>query len=504
MKKSIVTIHFILFYLIATGQILLPKKVEDALSKTSNKYELEKVLVKYSNPKDSLKFKAACFLIVNLDAHTTENYYWADSLDQRLSFDELAYSNFDASINAFETLKKEKGKLHPVPTISNDLDSIKADFLIENIEQAFSVWNPSQYDFTTFCEYILPYRIDVEPLQNWRLNYHQKFSQTIDNQQNKFLKDKVKTLADSLNKWFVCTYKIEKRNEPLPRLGAMQLLHRKKGGCEDEAALTAFALRSVGIPATTDIVPYWATSTGGHTLNNAFDSQNKPFHFDVLSLDSIKDFVREPAKVLRMTFSKQENALANQIPIDEIPPYGMLRSKTYIDVTHEYWATQDVACKIYAKKAFNKIIYASIWNGGKWRPAWWGKATNDVVTFTNLCKGTVFLPQIYENEKLTTAGYPIVLGYHKIVELKPDTTTKRSISIKEQAKYLKFREGKKYKLQYYDRGWKEIAEKIVLPNATELLFENVPKNALLLLVPEYSEKKERPFVITDEGERIWW
>jgi hypothetical protein len=142
-------------------------------------------------------------------------------------------------------------------------------------------------------------------------------------------------------------------------------------------------------------------------------------------------------------------------------------------------------------------------NGGKWKPAWWGKAQKDSVTFTNLCKGAVFLAQIYENGKLIPVGYPVVSGYNKIVELKPETVT-RSITIKEQERYLKFRVGKTYKLMYYDKGWKTIAEQTAKEDTKELIFDNVPKNALLLLAPNYGEKKERPFVITDEGERLWW
>jgi hypothetical protein len=32
----------------------------------------------------------------------------------------------------------------------------------------------------------------------------------------------------------------------------------------------------------------------------------------------------------------------------------------------------------------------------------------------------------------------------------------------------------------------------------------VPANALLLLIPEYSQRKERPFIMLDNGERVWW
>jgi hypothetical protein len=493
---------FISFFLLQIAICNAQKNIQTIVNQSKNKEELTKVLAHFSKPEDALKYKAACFLIENMSSHDAYNFYWTDSLNQKIEFDELAYSDLTSSINAFDALKTKHGKVHPTPTILNDVENIKADFLIDNIEQAFKVWQPQQYDFKTFCEYILPYRASIEPLQQWREKYNQKYAQLFDNQSNT-IQEKIKTIAEENNKWFLCTYNIENRSEPLPRLGAMQLLHRKKGTCEDVAALTALTLRSIGIPATTDIVPLWATSTGGHTLNSTFDDKGKAIHFDVLSMDSLKEFVREPAKVFRTTFSIQENTLANQVAQEETPAFGLLQSKNYLDVTHEYWQTRDLHCKIYPPKAYDKVIYACVLNGGKWKPAWWGKAQKDSVTFTNLCKGAVFLPQIYENGKLIPVGYPVVSGYNKIVELKPETVT-RSVTIKEQERYLKFRVGKTYKLMYYDKGWKTIAEQTATENTKELIFDNVPKNALLLLAPNQSEKKERPFVITDEGERLWW
>lgn len=39
---------------------------------------------------------------------------------------------------------------------------------------------------------------------------------------------------------------------------------------------------------------------------------------------------------------------------------------------------------------------------------------------------------------------------------------------------------------------------------TELVFENIPSDALLLLLPEYTQGKERPFIFTETGERQWF
>lgn len=81
---------------------------------------------------------------------------------------------------------------------------------------------------------------------------------------------------------------------------------------------------------------------------------------------------------------------------------------------------------------------------------------------------------------------------------------KRVITINQEDKYLNFRSGKNYRLFYWDNKWTLIGQQRALNNANKMLFMNVPKNALLLLLPEYSEKKERPFIITDNNERVWF
>lgn len=91
-----------------------------------------------------------------------------------------------------------------------------------------------------------------------------------------------------------------------------------------------------------------------------------------------------------------------------------------------------------------------------------------------------------------------------MLELKPDTLATRTIRLTELPGYLKFRAGAKYMLAYYDHKWKTISIKKAGANTKELIFGNVPSNALLILMPNYGEKKERPFIITDAGVRIWW
>jgi hypothetical protein len=135
---------------------------------------LEKAIEHFRKAGDTLKLKAIYFLVSNMDNYCSADYYWADSLNRHVSFNELSYPTLDASLKAFEALKKQTPGLHPVTIKYRDIDSIKADFLISDIENAFEIWKKPQskgFSFNMFCEYILPYRISIEPLQDWRSTY---------------------------------------------------------------------------------------------------------------------------------------------------------------------------------------------------------------------------------------------------------------------------------------------------------------------------------------------
>ena len=77
-------------------------------------------------------------------------------------------------------------------------------------------------------------------------------------------------------------------------------------------------------------------------------------------------------------------------------------------------------------------------------------------------------------------------------------------AIKEQDYYLKFRPQKEYELFYWDKNWVSLGKQVTGIETRELMFRDVPMNALLRLIPEYSEQKERPFIILADGTRYWW
>lgn len=470
----------------------------------NQKAQIPKVIIKeiteFSLNDNTLEYLE--FISENINNHYSRNYYWLDSCQLKVDFNELEYSDFSSSVDAFNAIKKSKGELIPITFDLGDAEIITKEILNSSIKQSqnFTSLNPDNQRIIK--DYLLPYRITDEPLTDWRNVYNERFKVFQDAENEK--ENTVSNIIEDINTWFICTYGIEKRQDPINHLSALQLLHRKKGGCEDVANLMVFALRSIGIPSSVDVIPLWGTTQGGHVLNSYFDDDCNAVHFDALSYDSPLPFKleREPAKVLRLTYSEKKETLASNLTKSEIPNVGLLRSKNYIDVTNEYWPTANISFEL--NKDYNgEYVYASVFNGMSWKPVWYSKVKDNVATFQNMTKGVVYISQSFQNKKPVTISNPKVFISDKIITLEPEEET-HNISITEMPGYLKFRTGKGYTLYYFDKKWIKHSRKIHKDSTSRLIYKNVPKNSLLILRPEYSKGKERPFSIQDDGTRLWW
>ena len=161
------------------AQAQYPASVEAVLKKAgNNRIELEKAIQYCDKSGDSLKLKAIYFLIANMDIHSSSDYYWEDAAGKKIAYSELDYPDFDQAKTAFEVIKEKNPGLKPKAIIYKDIETITGDYLIQNLEKAFVAWRSSALkttSFADFCEYILPYRVSVEPLQDWRTVYTEKF-----------------------------------------------------------------------------------------------------------------------------------------------------------------------------------------------------------------------------------------------------------------------------------------------------------------------------------------
>lgn len=507
---------FLLFVIMLLSvNLALSQKYTDninrVLSLTENKDEIKKALDYFYKTGDKVKIAAINFIVENIAIHKSKNYYWADLTGKKVPFNELGYSDFKSAIEGFEQLKQKYGKLYPVTYSYNDMDSIKANMLINTVELSISEYEKRfgklNLNDSLFLEYVLPYRTSIEPIQDWREVYSRVFKGVIANG-NAPIDSQVLGIGKNIKTWFTNTYKIESREDPLPRLGALQLLLRKKGACEDIADLAAFIARSQGYPAAVDYIPGWGTASGVHFLNYIYFTSSVKSHYDAADGYILDTLAREPSKVLRTTFSIQKSSLAYQLQDDTLQiPDNFLRLQNYKDVTNEYWKTSDVPVELFTSKNANtRAAYLCVWNTANWRPIWYSILDNNSqkTVFSNMTKGVAYLPVYYYNRKTQPAGWPVINDNSGTYTLQPDTLKRRNIRITEEPKYLAFRTGKKYRLFYWNNRWVPLGDRVPDQNTKELTYDEVPRNALLILIPEYTQGKERPFIVDETGKRLWF
>ncbi len=502
--KLFYTLLLSLICITAAFSATYPANVQNVLQKAGqNRPELEKVLKHYRN--DSLKFKAVCFLIGNMDIHVARTYYWADSLNNKVPFDELGYPDYETAVKSFNAMSA-KTKLHPVQVKVPDVECMTAKYLIRNIDQAFKLWQKpwaQNLTFEQFCEYLLPYRIATESMQDWRLKYDSVFCNLSDRYTALSLKQAVTKFNNNLAGWFFNSGELER----LPEIfsGPLNLLFRKQGACPNMVLVTAYMLRSQGIPCAIDFTPAWATSTGAHYWDVSFNEVGDELPFDG-AVQGPNQFImkREPSKVLRMTYSRQPESLAMQFP-DETIPDNFLRLTNYTDVTHNYWKVFDLKARLFPKYLKRKISLVSVFNGFSWRPVFWGRNKAGYSIYQEMSCGVVYLPLVMQDHKTMPAGYPVLLQSDgSCLELRINKQKRISIRIDEKVDYLKYRQGKKYTLFYWDDQWKKMETKMI-DEGKFLAFDHVPSNTLYLLVPEYSQHKERPFTVdASSGGMSWW
>ncbi|WP_010178993.1 transglutaminase domain-containing protein [Aquimarina agarilytica] len=480
-----------------------------------NKMELQKVLDHYKNAGDPQKYEAAVFLIKHMPIHYSQACRWYNTYEEDTNFEDIDYPDFDTALEAFGKLT-DSIKVHPRQVITKDIYVMKADFLIQNIDLAFKMWrtNPwaSNYDFTTFCEYILPYRSLIEPLQTWRADYSDAFFEKARLAKNK--KDPMEVLGLLMDEMKIDFKFIFNRKEPIMALGPKQLTLRNQGTCTDYANLAIYASRSVGLPVTFDYTPHHAASSNRHFWNSIIDSTGNHLAFDGYHYaTNIAPTRKRIGKVIRTTYSIQEGALANQIPENEIPP-GFMRTKNYIDVTAEYVPVSTVNYTFSTKTVANHA-YLNVFNKFKWKPTQWSRLDkNGNASFTNMGRNIVYLPSIFKDNVFILERFPILNNADGTTTLlAPNfkdtfdcTLTRDNEIVNNNEDYNPFfiEDEKHYQLRYWDGEWKPLGDFVSSVN-NRVNFKNVPKNALFMMVAqEEIDGFERVFTIDPKTHSITW
>ncbi len=492
-----------------------PPGVDQALRAAGdNRVELEKVIEHFTVEGDSLKLEAAYFLIANMEGHSYVTYMLHDTNDVEIDFNVLDYADYDELVVAADSLEDVRGTIdYKKKDTYEDLEQIKADFLINQIDLAFESWRGRLWSgylsFEQFCEFVLPYRGSNEPLEDWRESFMEKYAHIPIHMDDP--SDPVEA-ARLINEDILTYFGFDPRYYYHPTdQGLSEMLTSGLGRCEDMTNITIYAMRANGLAVTSDYTPHWADQGNNHAWNAILIPGGKVVAFmGAESSPGEYNLTGKAAKVYRKTFGQQPgNLIFQDRKQDSVPRW--LKGKSYADVTAEYMPTVSPTLALAEEVPDSvDVAYVCVFNSGDWKAIDWARVDDDKVTFKDLGTDVVLLPALYLNKEIVPYGPPFVLSDEPTSRMfLADENSKITVHLNSISGRKKVPEGKQsaltsgteYTLSYWADGWQEIGRSVATDQP--MVFDNVPAGGLYWLTAEDSDREERVFSIEDNTQ-IWW
>lgn len=462
-----------------------PPKVYNTLQIAGeNSKELKKVLDYYFLvDKNPLKFKAACFLISNMQNRGSKkklgnipviiksSYHYLDSLIrltyfQRSSgklFEVTEYLNFQLDTNDFlpseeiidSLLNWQFGNNQEIKSLKNttklfwkksdsirdrlldsidlitstdgfflDAKQIKSEWLIRHIENAFKMWDISPFaknmSFNEFAETLLSYRA-VDEAVDWDLN-----SDSCSNIFGDILRIGDNDLAQSirnLNFYIYAADCLEDNGRNLGYLGFYDLLQFYKFDCDRHSEWTVRILNACGIPAYLDFTSGFFVRDKMHFGVSVRDSKGKYHHFTP-KWQQIDDTAHSKlfSKVFRKTVSPQASSpVSLKMENEDVP---LIFSDAHIkDVTDDFHKVSDIIIKCDTIPRDLNLGYVAIFTPNGWKPVGWGVVNRKKKTleFKKIPVDAMYTAGFYINSQFITYSQPFFLNNEgNIFFIKPD------------------------------------------------------------------------------------
>ena len=421
-KYNLVFIMFI--SILFSGCVTKFDRLEYALEFAGeNRRELEKVLEYYRS--DSLKYRAACFLIENMPRWYAYDGWQLDTLEV------LIRKNGKGNLSKEDKARWGGFDYH---TLNKVYDSkvITSEFLIENINMAFQEWEKRPWNkslsFEDFCDLILPYRIGNERLSNWRSLYNAYYGSLLDSvYTGSDVLLACKCINDELNRQ---GYKYNAEWN-VPHYRADYLFETRIGYCREVSDLIQYAMRSCGIPVAADFMPYSPDYRYSHEWNVVRDTTGMYIQFGFGRLDPIRgkitDDGRKKGKVYRYCYALQNEreVLRNNFGWN----IGGAEGLYWKDVTSEYFGRNQTVVNVFATD--KPLVGLSVFSTNGWQVIGEGvyKSSGKAV-FDNIEPSIIYVP-ISLDRGAKPVGYPFMLDRDgHVEEFIPDTIKTEKVILK--------------------------------------------------------------------------
>jgi hypothetical protein len=390
------------------------ERLTKALSEAQdNRGEMEKVLEHYKkNPSDSLKYKAAVFLIENMPHR--RSYKSLTGFEN--AFESMR--NYPMSDTRKEIFRKIFDSLSQkvslkAPELIVDIQFLTSSYLIENIELSFESWNKlpenKRASFEEFCQYVLPYKSANEPIEkNTRQRLIQKYSWVYKELQNN---TSLKKIVDSIAGEFGHS-SITNMQDYYPQpLSISQVEATKVGTCDDGVNYIVNVFRSLGIICAKEMIPHWGNhySLGHSWIYVKYGSEQ--YATDVQGGVDLKTQYQGESipKVYRERYSPQ----------DQYAFYAFSQ-----DVTTQYTPTVKVNIANVFQSENAKPLLCVFDADNTWRAVCKGRYDHQHYTFDAVGINVLYIIGIQNKTLITPVNYPFYIDKKKqIHHFKPLKST---------------------------------------------------------------------------------
>lgn len=359
-----------------------------------------RLILNYKTPEDSLKLLAAYYLLNNLDNNYSVIRFLTDSAENDICINTDSFLNYTEIKNYIDSLEQYTGNLkYTTDSIWLDLQNIDPDFMIDHIDKSFKHWSTGYsraYSFKDFLNYILPYRVANEEIEEYADNLLTKYGYLLNGD------DSLINIANRLNSLINKKFTYDDRLEISPNpQGLSELEKTKRGNLLDLNIYKIKALRSLGIGAVLDYTVGFNDSTLGYYSTTAILPNNRKLHLhnpDNL-INAYK--INGAPKVYRRSFKENPECLFAIKDIKTHTP-GNLGDFHYYDVTHEYLEIKDTILNF---SDTNQFVYIAIDYDDKLLAVDWSSPdTTGKALFTKLGRGIFYTPVVLKDKELIKAG----------------------------------------------------------------------------------------------------
>lgn len=410
------------------------KQLDSALEfASSNRAELEKVLHHYEH--DSLKLEAAKFLIRNMPhCYSYPQGGDMDSVKRVRTY----YSPFG---QIDQTYAKQWGHYtyRNLPKIY-DAHVITARHLIDNIDHSFDNWRKRPWNrslsFEDFCEYLLPYRLGDEPLEEWRELYEKEYGYLLD---SIYTGSDVVEAANLVSKHLQEPVFIYCEDFELPHIGPRYLFKHRYGSCMDAADIVTYTFRAIGIPCMED-----TDARGGHVWNVVRDTDGKDVPIWYIASEAVRGSQDtggyKRGKAYRYMYGFQKDKVKSlgedwqSMPLLFYHPYMKDVSEVYYPDT----------LRMPASLPDNEPYYLAHFHEARWWSCAYTRPVEGKIEIPHLESELVYLPMIYDKGNYQPAGFPFWFAGGEVTTFHPDP-----------GKKVKVRLYRKYPIYGWLRGFME-------------------------------------------------